>query len=203
MNEGSHARARARRFGTTVRHKRSFRSYRLDSHSGDAPRRQRVKSVRLRALRVHHPSRSQRRAEVRIHMFRCRRRRGAFPFNFQFRIPFGLPLSHVRRDAAGALAAVARVARSPRRRPRLSAVDGPDGHGVVGWSRQAIAAALRASDRMADVLGEASLLGHLQIGDVQLDAKPVTLAIMSTPPSRMRPFRTTAQCSLILTPSRR
>ena len=43
-------------------------------------------------------------------------------------------------------------------------------------SRESIAAALRASDRIADVLEEASLLGHLQIGDVQLDPRPVALA---------------------------
>jgi signal transduction histidine kinase len=43
-------------------------------------------------------------------------------------------------------------------------------------SRQSIAAALRASDRIAGVLEEASLLGHLQAGDVHLDPKPVTLA---------------------------
>jgi K+-sensing histidine kinase KdpD len=43
-------------------------------------------------------------------------------------------------------------------------------------SRESIAAALRASDRIADVLEQASVLGHLQVGDVQLDLKPVTLA---------------------------
>jgi signal transduction histidine kinase len=45
-------------------------------------------------------------------------------------------------------------------------------------SRQSIAAALRASDRMVEVLEQASLLGHLQIGDVRLDPKPVTLATL-------------------------
>jgi K+-sensing histidine kinase KdpD len=42
-------------------------------------------------------------------------------------------------------------------------------------SRQAIAAALRASDRIADVLEEASLLGHLQNGDLQLHPTPAAL----------------------------
>jgi signal transduction histidine kinase len=42
-------------------------------------------------------------------------------------------------------------------------------------SRQTVAAALRASDRMAGVLDEASLLAHLKIGDVTLELKPVLL----------------------------
>ena len=42
-------------------------------------------------------------------------------------------------------------------------------------SQESIAAALRASDRLATILDEASLLAHLQIGDVRLDRKPVPL----------------------------
>jgi K+-sensing histidine kinase KdpD len=46
-------------------------------------------------------------------------------------------------------------------------------------SQESIAAALRASDRMADILDEASLLAHLQIGDVRLNPKrfPLTAVV--------------------------
>jgi K+-sensing histidine kinase KdpD len=43
-------------------------------------------------------------------------------------------------------------------------------------SRQAIAGALRASDRMVEVLDEASLLVHFRAGDIRLDPKRVPLA---------------------------
>lgn len=43
-------------------------------------------------------------------------------------------------------------------------------------SRETVAAALRAGDRMADVLDEASLFAHLQIGSVKLELKKVPLA---------------------------
>lgn len=42
-------------------------------------------------------------------------------------------------------------------------------------SREAVVAALRASDRLAEVLDEASLLAHLQIGDFRLDPKKTPL----------------------------
>jgi two-component system sensor histidine kinase KdpD len=45
-------------------------------------------------------------------------------------------------------------------------------------SRQSIAAALRASERMAEVLNEASLLAHLEIGEVTLELKRVPLATL-------------------------
>jgi signal transduction histidine kinase len=43
-------------------------------------------------------------------------------------------------------------------------------------SRQVVTAALRASDRMADVLDEASLFAHLRLGDVGLEPAPAPLA---------------------------
>ena len=43
-------------------------------------------------------------------------------------------------------------------------------------SRESIAAALRASDRIGDVLDEASLLAHLHVGDVRLEFKRVALS---------------------------
>lgn len=45
-------------------------------------------------------------------------------------------------------------------------------------SRESIAAALRASDRMSNVLDQASLLAHLQIGDVRLEYKRVALSTL-------------------------
>jgi len=43
-------------------------------------------------------------------------------------------------------------------------------------SRQSVEAALRASDRIAEVLDQASLLAHLRIGDLRLESKKVPLA---------------------------
>jgi signal transduction histidine kinase len=43
-------------------------------------------------------------------------------------------------------------------------------------SRECIAAALRATDRMADILDEASLFAHMNMGDVKLAPKRVPLA---------------------------
>jgi signal transduction histidine kinase len=48
-------------------------------------------------------------------------------------------------------------------------------HELSARSRQSIEAALKASDRIADILDEASLLAHLQIGDVRLEPKRVAL----------------------------
>jgi signal transduction histidine kinase len=42
-------------------------------------------------------------------------------------------------------------------------------------SRQSVAAALGASDRMAEVLDEASFLAHLRVGDVRLEPRQVPL----------------------------
>jgi signal transduction histidine kinase len=49
------------------------------------------------------------------------------------------------------------------------------GHELSSRSRQSIDAALKATDRMADVLDQASLLAHMQIGDVRLDPQRVAL----------------------------
>jgi K+-sensing histidine kinase KdpD len=43
-------------------------------------------------------------------------------------------------------------------------------------SKEAVAAALRASDRLAEVLDEASLLAHLKTGKVALELKETTLS---------------------------
>lgn len=43
-------------------------------------------------------------------------------------------------------------------------------------SRDAVAAALRASQRIADVLEEASLLAHLRLGDITIEPKRTALA---------------------------
>ena len=48
-------------------------------------------------------------------------------------------------------------------------------HELSDRSRQSIEAALRASDRMADILDEASLFAHMQIGDIRLEPKRVPL----------------------------
>jgi signal transduction histidine kinase len=48
-------------------------------------------------------------------------------------------------------------------------------HELSDRTRQSIDAALRASDRMAAVLDEASLFAHMQIGDVRLEPKRVPL----------------------------
>ena len=48
-------------------------------------------------------------------------------------------------------------------------------HDLSPRSRQSIEGALRASDRMADILDEASLYAHMQIGDVRLEPKRVPL----------------------------
>ncbi len=45
-------------------------------------------------------------------------------------------------------------------------------------SRESIAAALRASDRISNVLDQASLLAHLHIGDVRLECKRVPLSTL-------------------------
>jgi signal transduction histidine kinase len=42
--------------------------------------------------------------------------------------------------------------------------------------RQAVAGALRASDRMADVLDEASVLAHLRLGGISLEPRRVALS---------------------------
>lgn len=49
------------------------------------------------------------------------------------------------------------------------------GHEVSNRTRESIDAALRASDRISDVLDQASLFAHLHIGDVRLDPRRVAL----------------------------
>jgi signal transduction histidine kinase len=48
-------------------------------------------------------------------------------------------------------------------------------HEVSARTRESIDAALRASDRISDILDEASLFAHLQIGDVRLELRRVAL----------------------------
>jgi signal transduction histidine kinase len=48
-------------------------------------------------------------------------------------------------------------------------------HELSPRSRQSIEAALKASDRVGEILDETSLLAHIQMGDVRLDPKRVSL----------------------------
>lgn len=48
-------------------------------------------------------------------------------------------------------------------------------HELSNRSRESIESALRASDRISDILDEASLYAHIQIGDVRLEPKRVPL----------------------------
>lgn len=50
-----------------------------------------------------------------------------------------------------------------------------DGSELTDRQRQAIAAALRASERAAELLNQASLLAHLRLGDIPLDRRRIAL----------------------------